>query len=548
MHTESLRSHGIRMLLGWAAAIPVFVSVSGQPAEKADYILLNGKIFTASVAQPYVNALATRGERIIALGTAEQMTAFASATTTRLDLHGRVVVPGLNDAHYHFSPTPAEYRLEFSSQDPAWDEVKTRIANAVMTVPRGTSIIGSTGVRIWAEEGINRATLDALAPDYPVRLVTSTNHTSIFNSAFMRRIGIGEREPDPQGGSFSRDPDGKLTGRAMEYANFRLSAKLQQMTPEAVALDEAKQFFAQAMHFGITSVQTMAMGSRDQIASLLRQAGSPVRIRVINYLLAGPEQPIVPPPQRRGGNVTVSGLKWVIDGTFSERSGALRQPYADDNSTSGGENFDQPQMEAMLREARHSGEQLLVHIVGDRGVSDFLNAMIATGGRAVWSERRVRIEHGEGILPDLVTSAMEMGVVVVQNPTHFTLGPVLMTRYGAQRAADSQPFRSLQQAGIRLAIGSDGPLNPFVNLMFASKNPFRPLESLTRAEAVTAYTLGAAYAEFAERDKGSLEVGKLADLAVLSQDIFEVPETELPKTESTLTMVGGKIVYRRAGN
>src|SRR6516164_1362448 len=113
MHTESLRSHGIRMLLGWAAAIPVFVSVSGQPAEKADYILLNGKIFTASVAQPYVNALATRGERIIALGTAEQMTAFASATTTRLDLHGRVVVPGLNDAHYHFSPTPAEYRLEF---------------------------------------------------------------------------------------------------------------------------------------------------------------------------------------------------------------------------------------------------------------------------------------------------------------------------------------------------------------------------------------------------------------------------------------------------
>jgi predicted amidohydrolase YtcJ len=546
MYTENLRSHSLRRLVGCASAIPLLVLVSAPQTEKADYLLFNGKIFTASLARPYVQALAIKGERIIALGTADQMTAFVSPDTTRLDLHGHVVIPGFNDAHYHFNPAPTAYRLAFSDQDPSWDEVKTRIASAVTTLPKGTSIVGSTGVAVLAAAEANRPMLDTLAPDHPVRLATWTGHSSIFNSAFMRQLGINDREADPPGGYFTRDSDGKLTGRALEYANFRISMKLQQMTPEALAVEQAKQFFNQATRFGITSVQTMAMGSRDEIAALLRKAESPIRIRAITFPMIGPDQPIGPPQQRSSGNVTVSGLKWIIDGTPIERSGALRETYADQSSTSGGENFQNEEMEAMLREALRSGEQLLVHIVGDRAVSDFLDAMIATGGHRVWSQRRVRIEHGDGIMPDLVSTAKNMGVIVVQNPTHFTIGPLLTQRYGAARAVQNQPVRSLQRGGVRLAIGSDGPLNPFINVMFASKNPFRPLESLTRQEAITAYTLTAAYAEFAEHDKGSLEVGKLADLAVLSQDIFEVPETELPKTESVLTIVGGKIVYRRS--
>jgi hypothetical protein len=200
-------------------------------------------------------------------------------------------------------------------------------------------------------------------------------------------------------------------------------------------------------------------------------------------------------------------------------------------------------MEAMLGESLRSGDQLLVHLVGDRAVEDFLKAMTATGGPAVWSRRRVRIEHGDGLMPDLIPKAKELGVIVVQNPSHFTIGELLAKRYGPERAAHSQPFRSLMEAGIPLAIGSDGPLNRYLNIMLASNDPSRPHESLTREQAVTAYTQTSAYAEFAEKDKGRLEPGKLADLAVLSQDIFQVAPPLLPVTESVLTMVGGKIVY-----
>jgi len=145
-------------------------------------------------------------------------------------------------------------------------------------------------------------------------------------------------------------------------------------------------------------------------------------------------------------------------------------------------------------------------------------------------------------MPDLVSQTKNLGVIVVENPTHVTIRELLVKRFGLERANELQPFRSLLEAGIRLA-GSDGPNNPYLNIMLASIYPGKPKEAVTREQAVIAYTLTSAYAEFAEKDKGSLEPGKLADLAVLSQDIFTIPPPELPKTESVLTLVGGKVVY-----
>jgi predicted amidohydrolase YtcJ len=169
--------------------------------------------------------------------------------------------------------------------------------------------------------------------------------------------------------------------------------------------------------------------------------------------------------------------------------------------------------------------------------------MEATGGEKVWAARRVRLEHGDGLMPDLIPRARQLGVIVVQNPTHFTFGELMVKMYGGKRALKLQPLRSLADAGIPVAIGSDGSNNPFLNLMLATTYPRHPAEALTREQAVIAYTLTSAYAEFAEKDKGSLEPGKLADLAVLSQDIFTVPVGDLPRTESVLTLVGGKVAY-----
>ncbi len=363
----------------------------------------------------------------------------------------------------------------------------------------------------------------------------------------------------------------------MEYAHFHLHAKLQELTPEDVRLQDARQMFRETTRFGVTTLQVMAIGSRDETAAIMRKAEPPICIGVIDFSVSAPDHPLPPPLVRDSHNVYISGLKWVLDGEPFLRTAALRQHYVDGLKESGHMNFSEAEMEVMLRESLRQKQQILVHIVGDRTIEQFLKAMMATGGPAVWSQQRVRFEHGDGLLPDLVQQAKILGVTVVQNPIHFTVGDLLIARYGKERAAIDQPFGSLLKAGIPLAIGSDGQtgvglaigshgrssesnpaaagalsddptMNPYLNMMLAASNPSRSQESITREQAVIAYTLTSAYAEFTEKDKGSLEPGKLADLAVLSQDIFQVPFTDLPKTESVLTMVGGTIVYDHLRN
>jgi hypothetical protein len=528
----------------------------------ADYLLINGRIFTADAAHLHAQALAIKGGRILSVGTSEEISRLASPHTIRIDLHGRVVIPGINDAHYHFLPRPVAYQLSLKEPEPTWDEVKKQITAAVANTPSGTLINGVIGVAIIDESEANRTTLDKLAPNHPVQLACYWGHCSIFNSLFMRKVGIADKEPDPPGGSYPRDADGRIIGRSMEYANFRLHAKLQELAPEEVQLQDARQMLNEAIRFGVTTIQVMAIGSRDETAAIMRKAESPIRIRVMDFSVSAPDHPLPPPRVQDSQHVYISGLKWVLDGEPVLRTAALRQHYADGLKENGHTNFTETQMEVMLRESLLQKQQLLMHVVGDRTIEQFLKAMMSSGGPAVWSQRRVRFEHGDGLLPDLVQPAKALGVIVVQNPTHFTLGDLFMTRFGKERAAIGQPFGSIVKAGIPVAIGSDGQtgigqakhskgdvlradseMNPYLNIMYAAHDPFRPEESMTREQAVIAYTLTSAYAEFAEKDKGSLEPGKLADLAVLSQDIFAVPATELPRTESVLTMVGGKIVY-----
>jgi predicted amidohydrolase YtcJ len=193
----------------------------------------------------------------------------------------------------------------------------------------------------------------------------------------------------------------------------------------------------------------------------------------------------------------------------------------------------------MLRESIKYNDQLILHVSGTPASRAMLDAMEATGGARTWRDRRVRFEHGDGILPRFIPRLKALGVIVVQNPRHLDLGELRAHSF----FASSQPLVSLLAAGIPLALGSDGPLNPFLDIAFACTDPDRPGEALSREQAVIAYTRTSAYAEFAEREKGSLEAGKLADLAVLSQDIFTVSLEQLRSTRSVLTMVGGKVVY-----
>jgi predicted amidohydrolase YtcJ len=514
-----------------------------------DLILVNGKVFMSSASHPYVEALAVRGERITAVGSSKEIAALAGKDTTRIDLGNRVVIPGINDAHLHLSVASETYDLPMQGNDPTWQEIKDALLSAVAKTAKGTWIEAAIGASVLDDPRATRTALDSLAPDNPVVLWDWTGHASLLNTPAVRKLGIRENELNPEGGMYVRNQaDGKLTGMVFEFAQFQASRRFSELVSDQEAEQQLQEFFNQAGRWGITTVQNMASPiTAERCTALFEKAPPPLRVRVIWFGLTDEhgrltkerrDLPAHPVPL-----VTVSGTKWILDGTPIERSAAMRKPYADRPSTSGELNFSEKEMEEMLRESLQRDDQLMVHVVGDRTVETFLNAMDATGGRAVWGKRRVRMEHGDGILPDLIPRVRELGIVVVQNPTHFTLRDLMVRRYGIDRTDQLQPLRSLLDAGIPLALGSDGPPNPFLNIMLATMYPGKPKEAITRDQALTAYTLTSAYAEFAEKDKGSLEPGKLADLAVLSQDIFKVSGDDLPKTESVLTLVNGRIVY-----
>ncbi len=536
-----------RILLG-SLALTLLASLLPGQQSPPDLILLNGKIFTSDSAHPYVEALAIRGERLVATGTAEKIRSLAGPQTKYIDLGGRVVIPGINDAHHHCAFEPAGFHLQLKSAEPTWAEVAEELATAVVKTPKGTLIHGEIGPVAFLDAQANRASLDKIAPDHPVMLDTWAQHGGVLNSVAFAKFGVKEDVRDPVAGHFVRSADGKLTGVVYEYAKFQINRRRSDMATEEQALQQAREFFQDAVRLGITSVQDMSLpGGAERCVMASKKAPTPIRMRVIRMAgttadgrdkTEGRTLPPHPAPL-----ITVSGTKWLLDGSPIERTAALRKPYRDLPSTSGEPDFPEKEMEEMLRESLQNDDQLLAHAVGDRATEMFLNAMDATGGAKVWAGKRVRIEHGDGIMPELIPRVKGMRLIVVQNPTHLALRELFVKRFGVERANQMQPMRSLLDAGIPLALGSDGPNNPYLNIMLASIYPGKPHQAITREQAVIAYTLTAAYAEFAEKDKGSLEPGKFADLAVLSQDIFSVPPPELPKTESVLTMVGGKIVF-----
>lgn len=533
----------------------LFLSLSatalfGQQATP-EVILVNGKIFTSGAAVPYVQALAIRGDRIIAIGDSVKIRALASDSTRQIDLGGRTVIPGINDAHNHLGIRPAkETELELKGFDPAWGDVKANIVAAVATTPKGTYIRGDISARIFHDLTVNRETLDKLAPDHPVILETLTGHAIIANSAALKAAGIREDEPDPLGGRFERLPDGRLSGILREYAEFRMRRNLADITSDDDAVAELRRTLAQAARFGITTIQDMSNAiPPDRAVSLLQRVPASIRVRVIRMPMTTPSGRDIhegwPRPTISNSLLTVSGTKWMLDGTPLE---GTFLPRSDATPLGEGDlhlplTFPPTELSAMLRESLKNNDQLLLHISGRPAPDAVLEAMEKAGGEKVWASGRVRFEHGDGLVPELLASVKKMGIIVVQNPTHFDATDMVPGLDNQFITARIQPLRSLLAAGIPVALGSDGPMNPYLNIMFAVTHPDNPSEAITREQAVIAYTATSAYAEFAERDKGTLEPGKLADLAVLSQDIFTVPLGDLPKTTSVLTLVGGKIIF-----
>jgi len=457
-------------------------------------------------------------------------------------------VPGFNDAHFHFAPEPKGYHLEFKTPNPTWEETTAAIAAVVKDTPAGTWILGTVGTDLLFSPEATRFALDRVAPHHPVWLRELTRHGNVINSRAMPLLHIGEEEPDPAGGYYERVGAGsqRINGRFWDYPAWKAWRVLSEQVTDEEAIKALRELADEAVRYGVTSMQIMPATPIDRFARLLAQADLPIRVRAMPFSLTSArgrdlseirQLASLKFPQTR---VTVSGIKWVLDGTPLERGAALRRDYADRPGWRGQLNFPEGEVAAMVKESLDFKQQLLLHCVGDRSAEVVFNALESLGAKVDWPQKRVRIEHGDGIIDDLIPRARRLGVVVVQNPVHFSNPELIRRRWGAMGV---MPLRSLIEAGIPVAIGSDGPMNPYLNLMFAALHPVNPKEAITREQAVRVYTYGSAFAEFAENEKGTITKGKLADLVVLSQDIFAAPMPELPKTNSVLTIIGGKIVY-----
>ncbi|MEP6731919.1 MAG: amidohydrolase [bacterium] len=535
---------------------------SKSPAPNNRTIYYNASVFTSNEQHLWAEGVVVDGSSIIAVGSNEQVLAFKRADTKLVDLKGATMIPGFNDAHVHpFDATvfPRAALLNLATDflpnpGPSLQDILSLIRRGAAENPPGTWLMASIGTNVVEDTATTRVALDEAAPNHPVLLSSWYGHGTYINTKAMRLVGIGEQEPNPAGGFYERFRGSNvLNGALHEYAEHQLRRYFaSQMTDQEFrALYE--RFAAGAARVGYTSVQEMSIGvPQARHVQLVSQANIPIRWRAICFPLSLNESCDAAPPLSPAGPfplLTASGIKWIADGTFIERLAFLRKDYADAPGVRGQPNFPSDVVTQQLKRSIRGPfleTQPLFHAVGDATADDILDRMSAVASDKEWQRRRPRIEHGTLLRQDHFESAHSKGAFIVQNPLHFTLAPIAAVRFSPDQLAELDPMRSLLKANIKLALGSDSivaPGNPFLDLFFAVVRPARQSEALTIEEAVIAYTRTAAEAEFQEAWKGTIEPGKVADLVVLSQDIFHVPPQAIPGTQALLTIVGGKVIY-----
>ena len=505
-------------------------------AQSPDLILMNGKIFTADSTARYVEALAIKGDKILTVGSNQTIKKLADLNTKQIDLKGKTVVPGFNDAHDHLGwLIPIGQSLTVSQQELAKKGLLDTLAKLAKQATPGQWIQGTIGITVFLDTTIRRRSLDSLAPNNPLVLQVPWGHGMIVNTQVLKAIHVSDTAADPLGGWYERVKGTRfLSGALYEYAQYPVWPAV--VMSEPLTLVKALKMHArEQLAFGITTVQNMSSTLQGEAArQIFKQAALPLRTRII----------AMPSMSAKGRNLAewagkdslltpltyVSGIKYVMDGTPIEQTALMSKPYAIRSRMAwyGRLNFPLDTIRQILKEALVSNRQLMMHCVGDSTTKLILGLMKELASADQWGRKRVRIEHGTGILTASTAQLIkELGIVVVHTP-----------QYGL-----GNPIRTWFQMGIPIAIGPDALINPYFNIQLMTTQQANPVENITREQAVMAYSVGSAYAEFAERYKGTLMPGKLADLVVLSQDIFTIPAQQLPTTRSVMTLLGGKVVY-----
>lgn len=548
-------------------------SIPLSPAS-VDLLLLHGKVWTCDPHMPLAEAVAIRGQRIVAVGTSEEIAPLAGAATQTIDLKGRLVLPGFNDSHLHFyiggdMLTGVDLRGAKSA-----DEFREGLRRYVEMRPKGEWILhGNWDHENWDPANLPTAALiDDITPDHPVWIHRSDGHMKLANSLAMRLAGVDRHSPDVPGGEMVRDASGNPTGIFKDAAN-RLVDHAIPIPSQAHIRNALLAAQRHALSFGITSVEDMGvLGSHgaETMVEVLRvyqqidHAGE-LRIRISAHLP-------LPEWQRLGnagimanfnsGHLQVGAVKSFSDGSLGSTTAWFFEPYTDAPQTSGlpsEELVDREGMYRNLRDADRAGLQIAIHAIGDRANSEVLDLCERLRAENGVRDRRIRIEHAQHLRPQDIPRFRELDVIASAQPYHcIDDARFAEKRIGYERSKTTYAFRSLLDAGARVAFGSDwwvAPIDPLLGIYAAAtRRPvdgsvpegWMPEQKVSVEQAVRAYTIDAAYASGEEDRKGSLTAGKLADMVILSDDIFSIDPVQIADVKVEKTIFDGEIVYERS--
>ena len=544
--------------------------------EPADLVLINGKIITVDAALPQASWIAVRGGRISALGAdPKDYRRHVGDGTEIIDLGGALTIPGLIESHGHFTGLGSSKMELDLTKARSWDEIVALVAEAAASAKPGDWILG----RGWhqdkwdrvPEPNVNGLPLhDALSkatPNNPVLLTHASGHSSLANAKAMELSKITKATTNPAGGEIIRDAKGNAIGAFLETAQGLVRYQSGRRTPEEAQARMRKQIELAAQECLVHGVTTFhdagaSFATVDLYKKMAEEGTLPIRLyamlsagnralaeKGLSYRMIGAVD----------NHLTVRAIKRLIDGALGAHGAWLLEPYTDLPTSTGLNTESIEEMKATAKYAIENGFQLATHAIGDRGNRETLDIYEeAFKAHPEKTDLRWRIEHAQHLSLDDIPRFGKLGVIPAMQAIHCTSdAPWVIKRLGEKRAGEgAYVWRKLLDTGAVIPTGTDVPVEPIdpmscfyaaVTRKLKDGTAFFPDQRMTREEALRSYTINGAYAGFEEGLKGSLAVGKLADITVLDRDILTCPEDDIPGTGVLYTIIGGRVLYKKGG-
>jgi hypothetical protein len=544
--------------------------VLGGCSEKrpaADTIITNARVYTVDPKQPWAEAVAVQGDRILFVGSAKETRRHRAAETQVIDAEGRLVLPGMEDSHVHFvSGSESLDKVDLAGTRTV-EEVQERIRRFAQEHPESAWVQG----RGWMYSAFpgdmpHKKYLDEVVSDRPAIMTCADGHTSWVNSRALALAGIDRRTPNPKNGTIVREANGEPTGALLETADFLVEKVLPQPTPEET-LAALRGGLQEAARLGVVRVHGMGgeFEALDLLDKIRREGSLTVRFSVTMWVsppgLSAEDWKAYEDASLKYNDewISLGGIKLMLDGVIDSGTGAMLDPYEGQVVDKGKLFWEPEDYKKAVVEINSRGIQVSTHSIGDAAIRLSLDAY-EEGTRASGNtDLRNKIEHAEDISAADIPRFGRLRVIGSFQPLHANPDPAWMGAWiknvGSEREKRAWAWKSVLDGGGRLAFGSDWPvvtINPWIGLQVAvtrqdldgkPEGGWLPEQKLSLADAVYAYTMGGAFAMRRETDEGSIEAGKLADLILLSQNIFEVDPHKIAETSSVLTMVGGRVVF-----